>query len=167
MNGRWINFTCSSLFGWKMGFCQWNITLAAFLSSSSCCRSLPSPESPPRKAFIITLILRGPFTTCWHIQSWASMALVRGLLCFAYPKFMPNPAWTTRESGSCSVKRETVKTSEVCSTRTRCCSPSASTQPYHPHVSVVHNHNTGFTASHLTWTLPFVVPPHSVLLLFV
>lgn len=26
--------------------------------------SLPSPESPLRKAFIITLIFRGPFTTC-------------------------------------------------------------------------------------------------------
>lgn len=61
-DGRQLeDLACSPLVGLKVGVCWRNIMLAA---TSSCRRSLPSLESPPRKAFIITLILRGPFTTC-------------------------------------------------------------------------------------------------------
>lgn len=64
-DGRQLeDFAYSPLVWLKRGFCWWNIMLAAPSASSSGRRSLSSPESPPRKAFIITLILRGPFTTC-------------------------------------------------------------------------------------------------------
>lgn len=39
--------------------------------------SLPGPESSACKASIITLISRGPYMTCWHIQSHFNMVLFK------------------------------------------------------------------------------------------
>lgn len=67
--------------------------------SSSRRWSLPSSESSQCKAYIITLIFRGPFTTWWRIQSHVGMTLVN-VLCVLHISSSCSTISTYRFSGN-------------------------------------------------------------------